>query len=192
MVTAYLYLALLAAVGLERLFEIGLSRRNARRALARGGIECDAGHYRFMKALHLSFLIACGAEVVLLGRAFHPWLAAAMLAAAVLAQALRYWSIWTLGDRWNVRVIVVPGEPVVTRGPYRFVRHPNYTAVAIEGVALPMIHTAWLTALVFTLANTALLAVRIGCEERALGTHTDYRAALGDRARFLPARGPWH
>ena len=189
MVTAYL--ALLAAVGLERLFEIGLSRRNARRALARGGIECDAGHFRVMKVLHLSFLVACGAEVVLLGRAFHPALAAAMLAAAALAQGLRYWSIRTLGERWNVRVIVVPGEPVVTRGPYRFVRHPNYAAVAIEGVALPMIHTAWLTAICFTLANAALLAVRIGCEERALGRLTDYRDALGDRARFLPTPGAW-
>jgi methyltransferase len=189
MVTAYL--ALLAVVGIERLFELWLSRRNARRAFARGGIECDAGHYAFMKVLHLAFLVACGAEVVLLGRAFHPVLAAAMLAAAVLAQGLRYWSIWTLGDRWNVRVIVVPGDPVVTRGPYRFVRHPNYAAVAIEGVALPLVHTAWLTALVFTLANAALLVVRIGCEERALARHTDYRAALGDRARFLPTPAAW-
>jgi methyltransferase len=183
------YLALLAAVGVERLFELRLSRRNARRALARGGIECGAGHYRFMKALHLVFLVSCGAEVVLLGRAFHPVLAAGMIAAAVLAQALRYWSIWTLGDRWNVRVIVVPGAPVVTSGPYRFVRHPNYAAVAIEGVALPMIHTAWLTALVFTLANAVLLAVRIGSEERALAQYTDYGAAFGDRGRFLPALG---
>jgi methyltransferase len=180
------YLALLAAVGLERLFELWLSRRNARRALARGGIECDADHYGFMKVLHTAFLVSCAAEVVLLRRAFHPALAIAMVVAVVLAQALRYWAIWSLGERWNVRVIVVPGDPVITRGPYRVVRHPNYAAVAIEGVALPMIHTAWLTALCFTLANAVLLAVRIACEERALANHTDYRAALGDRARFLP------
>ena len=185
------YLALLAAVGVERLFELWLSRRNARRAFARGGIACDAGHYRFMRVLHLAFLVACAAEVILLRRAFHPALAAVMLGAAVLAQALRYWSIWTLGERWNVRVIVVPGDPVVTRGPYRFVRHPNYAAVAIEGVALPLVHTAWLTALCFTLANAVLLAVRITCEERALARYTDYRAALGDRARFVPAPGAW-
>ena len=183
------YLALLVAVGLERLFELRLSQRNARRAIARGGIECDAGHYGFMKVLHTAFLAACAAEVILLRRPFHPALAAAMLAAAALAQALRYWSIWTLGERWNVRVIVVPGDSVVTRGPYRFVRHPNYAAVAIEGIALPLIHTAWLTALCFTLANAVLLAVRVGCEERALARHTDYRAAFGDRARFLPAPG---
>jgi methyltransferase len=187
MVTAYL--ALLAAVGLERLFELWLSRHNARRAIARGGIECDAGHYRFMKALHLAFLVSCAAEVILLQRAFHPALAAVMLAGAALAQALRYWSIWSLGERWNVRVIVVPGDPVVTSGPYRLVRHPNYVAVAIEGVALPMIHTAWLTALCFTIANAVLLSVRISCEERALASHTDYRAALGDRARFVPVPG---
>jgi methyltransferase len=183
------YLALLAAVGVERLFELWFSQRNARRAFARGGIECDAGHYRFMRVLHLAFLVSCGAEVILLQRAFHPALAAVMLVAAALAQALRYWSIWTLGERWNVRVIVVPGDPVVTRGPYRLVRHPNYAAVAIEGVALPLIHTAWLTALCFTLANAVLLAVRITSEERALARHTDYRAALGDRARFVPLPG---
>ena len=185
MVTAG-YFALLAAVGLERLFELWLSRRNAQRALARGGIECDAGHYRFMRVLHLAFLVSCAAEVALLQRPFHSALAASMLVAAIFAQGLRYWSIWSLGDRWNVRVIVVPGDSVITRGPYRLVRHPNYLAVAIEGVALPMIHTAWLTALWFTLANAVLLAVRIACEERALASHTDYRAALGDRARFLP------
>jgi methyltransferase len=183
------YLALLAAVGLERLFELWLSRRNARGALARGGIECDPGHYRLMKVLHTGFLFACAAEVIALRRPFHPWLAAPMLAAALAAQGLRYWSIWTLGRRWNVRVIVVPGDPVITRGPYRLVRHPNYAAVVIEGVALPMIHTAWLTALCFTLANAVLLAVRIACEERALTSHTDYRAALGDRARFVPMPG---
>ena len=185
------YLALLAALGLERMFELRLSRRNAQRALARGGIACDAGHYGFMRVLHLAFLVSCAAEVLLLRPAFHPALASAMLAAAVLAQALRYWAIWSLGERWNVRVIVVPGDPVVTTGPYRLVRHPNYAAVAIEGVAIPLIHTAWITALWFTIANAILLAVRIGCEERALARHTDYRAALGDRARFVPVRGAW-
>lgn len=183
------YLALLAAIGLERVFEMWLSRRNARRALAQGGIEYSAGHFRWMKALHLTFLIACGAEVILLARPFRPFLAAVMLAAALLAQALRYWSIWSLGARWNVRVIVVPGEPVVTRGPYRLLRHPNYAAVVIEGIAIPLIHTAWLTALGFTLANAVLLAGRIRCEERALARHTDYSAAMADRARFLPALG---
>src|SRR5262249_57390911 len=103
---------------------------NRRGALWCGGIACDAGHCPFMRVLQLAFLVVWGAEVILLGRAFHPLLAAAMLAAAALAQALRYWSIRTLGERWNVRVIVVPGDPVVTRGPYRFVRHPNYVAVA--------------------------------------------------------------
>ena len=180
------YLGLLAVVGLERVFELWLSRRNAARAFARGGIECDAGHYGFMRVLHTAFLVACGAEVIWLDRAFHPALAAVMLGAVVIAQALRYWSIWTLRERWNVRVIVVPGDSVVTRGPYRLVRHPNYLAVAIEGVALPLVYTAWLTALVFTIANAVLLAVRIGCEERALARYTDYEAAFAGRARFLP------
>ena len=181
------YLLLVGAVALERLFELWLSRRNAARAFARGGIACDAGHYGFMRVLHTAFLVACAAEVIWLRRPFHPALAAVMLGFVAVAQALRYWSIWTLGDRWNVRVIVVPGDPVVTGGPYRLVRHPNYAAVAIEGIALPLVHTAWITALVFTIANAVLLAVRIGCEERALARYTDYDAAFADRARFVPS-----
>jgi methyltransferase len=181
------YLLLVGAVALERVFELWLSKRNAARAFARGGIACDAGHYGVMRVLHTAFLVACAAEVVWLDRPFHPVLAVVMGVAVAFAQALRYWAIATLGDRWNVRVIVVPGDPVVTRGPYRLVRHPNYVAVAIEGVALPLVHTAWLTALVFTIANAALLAVRIACEERALARYTDYDAAFADRARFVPS-----
>lgn len=186
MVTAYL--AFLALLGLERLVELRISRRHAAWALARGGVEVGRRHFRVMTLLHGGFLAACAAEVVLLGRPFVPALGGPMLGLALAAQALRYWAIASLGPHWNVRVIVVPGAQAVTRGPYRWLRHPNYLAVALEGVAVPLIHSAWWTALGFSLANAALLAVRIRCEERALAQHCDYDARLGGVHRFLPGR----
>ncbi len=182
------YLALLAVVGLERVGELVISRRNAAAALARGAVEVGTRHFRVMKALHTAFLVACAAEVVLLGRPFVPLLGVPMLVVAAAAQALRYWAVLTLGSRWNVRVLVVPGDTAVTGGPYRHLRHPNYLAVILEGFALPLIHGAWITALAFTVANGVLLAVRIRCEEQALATYSDYTARLGDRRRLVPGR----
>src|SRR5262249_14860087 len=139
MVTAgeALYLGLLAALGLERLAELRRSARNAAWAFARGGIEVGRGHWRAMQLLHRAFLLGCGAEAVGPRRPFHPALGLPMLGLALAAQGLRHWAVASLGPRWNVRVIVVPGEPAVRRGPYRFLRHPNYLAVAIEGFAVP-------------------------------------------------------
>lgn len=168
MVSSGPYLGLLAAVALERGLELGISRRNAAWSFERGGLEYGRRHYAVMVALHGAFLAACAAEVVLLGRAFHAWIGVPSLALVVLAMALRWWCVAALGRRWNTRVIVVPGAPRVTAGPYRWLRHPNYVAVAVEGAALPLVHGAWLTAALFTAANAALLRVRIRCEERAL------------------------
>lgn len=182
------YLAFLALVAAERAFELWLSRRNATRALAQGGIEVGQSHFAFMRALHVAFLASCALEVALLHRGFEPRLGLPMLGLALGAQALRYWAIATLGPRWNVRVIVVPGEPVVTSGPYRWLRHPNYLAVVIEGFAIPLIHGAWLTALAFSALNAALLRVRIRVEERALAEHCELEAKLGDRPRLVPLR----
>jgi methyltransferase len=123
-----------------------------------------------MAAMHAAFLVACVAEVAVADRPFLPWLGWPMLALVVASQALRWWCVATLGHQWNTRVIVVPGLPLVSAGPYRWLRHPNYVAVVVEVVALPLVHTAWVTALVFTLANAAVLAVRIPVEERALAT----------------------
>jgi methyltransferase len=127
-----------------------------------------------MVALHTGLLIACPAEVWLADRPFVPALAWPMLAVLAGAQALRWWCIHTLGPRWNTRVIVVPGLPLVTGGPYRWrwLRHPNYVAVVAEGLALPLVHTAWITATVFTVLNAVLLTVRIRCENRALAAAT--------------------
>jgi methyltransferase len=182
-----LYLVFLLLLVSERGVELAVSRRNARRALAKGGEETGKGAYAVMVAVHALFPAACAGEVLFLRRPFPGGIGLAALAVAVGAQALRWWAVATLGPRWNTRVIVVPGEPPVTGGPYRFVRHPNYLAVGIEMLAVPMIHGAWLTALVFSALNAALLAVRIPMEERALGA--EYARAFAGRPRFL-ARVP--
>ena len=181
MLSRWLYTGLVGLVGVERLVELALSRRHARRAFERGGIEVGRAHFRWMALLHAGLLAACIAEVWLLGRRFVPELAAPMLALTLLAQGLRYWVIATLGWRWNVRVIVVPGEPVVTGGPYRFMRHPNYLAVVVEGLALPLVHGAYLTAATFTLLDALVLRVRIRVEERALAEHCGHGLAFGSR-----------
>jgi methyltransferase len=166
------YGLLVAAVAAERVAELVVARRNERWSSARGAIVTGQGHYPAMVALHTGLLVGCPAEVWLVDRPYVPTLAWPMLAALAGAQALRWWCIGTLGPRWNTRVIVLPGLPLVTSGPYRLLRHPNYVAVVAEGVALPLVHTAWVTAAVFTVLNAALLTVRIRCENRALAAAT--------------------
>lgn len=167
MSSAAWFTVLVALVGVERLAELVVSRRNAAWAFARGGREYGRGHYPVMVALHTALLVGALLEVWWAGRAAPTW---AWVAVAVVAatQALRWWCIATLGSRWNTRVIVVPGLPLVTGGPYRLLPHPNYVAVALEGLALPLAHDAWVTALVFTVLNAALLTVRIRVEDAAL------------------------
>lgn len=185
--TSRLFVALFLLVALERLAELVLSTRNARRAFARGGVEAESrGFFALMAGVHAAFLVAAPLEVVACGRPFRPWLGWPMLALAAGAMALRYGAVAALGERWNTRVIVVPGDPLVTRGPYRFVRHPNYLAVAIEMAALPLVHGAWLTAVTFSAANALLLRIRIRTEELALARLAAPGAAA-PRARFLPA-----
>lgn len=163
-----LFTCLIAAVAVERLIELRLSRRNERIQLAAGGVEYGSGHYPIMVALHTGLLLGSLLEVWLLARPFIPTLGYPMLALLAFSAAVRFWVIRTLGNRWTTRVVVVPGLPQIAGGPYRFLDHPNYAIVVIEGFALPLVHTGWITALLFTLANGALLRVRVQVENRAL------------------------
>ncbi|MFZ1285999.1 MAG: isoprenylcysteine carboxylmethyltransferase family protein [Candidatus Phosphoribacter sp.] len=163
-----LFTALIALVGIERLAELVVSARHTAWALSRGGVEFGRRHYPPMAALHGALLAGAVAETWLADRPFLPLLGWPMLALVGLAQALRWWCIRTLGPQWNTRVIVVPGLSLVRRGPYRVLAHPNYVAVAVEGLALPLVHTAWVTALVFTALNAWLLTIRIRVENGAL------------------------
>jgi len=177
------YLILLVLIAIERGIELALSRRNARIAFSRGGREHGGPHFRLMAALHSTLLASCAAEVTLLHRPF-PGLLRGCSAWLIASQVLRYWAILTLGKRWNVRIIVVPGEDPITAGPYRFIRHPNYVAVAMEMVCVPLVHGCWLTAILFSIGDAVLLRTRIRAEEEALGK--GYAAAFSDLPRFLP------
>lgn len=164
-----MYYLLILAIGIERLVELVISKRNARWAFANGGKEFGRKHYPVMVTVHAALLLGCVLEVWVLHRPFIGWLGWPMLAVVASSQVLRWWCVATLGRRWNTLVIVVPHAPLVRRGPYRWLHHPNYLAVVAEGVALPLVHSAWLTAAGFTLANAALLSVRIRVENQALG-----------------------
>ena len=162
------FAGLIALVGLERLAELRLSLANTAWARSRGGREYGQGHYPAMVVLHTALLAGALVEVIALDRPFVPLLGWTMLALVAASQALRWWCIATLGKQWNTRVVVVPSLPLVRRGPYALLNHPNYVAVVVEGAALPLVHSAWVTALVFTVLNAALLRVRIRTENAAL------------------------
>ncbi len=165
------YTLFVLATGLERLYELRISKKNAAIAMAQGGKEYGQGHFPWMVALHTGLLVGAVAEVWIFDRPFIIWLGVPMLIITLACQVARYRIISTLGWQWNTRVIVVPGAPRVRRGLYRFhwLRHPNYWIVVIEGIALPMIHTAWITAIAFTVLNAILLlGFRIPTENQAL------------------------
>jgi methyltransferase len=154
---------ILALVTVQRLGELWLSRRNTSRMLAQGAREHAPGHYPLIVALHAAWLAALW------------WLAPPRpvdgfwLAMFVLIEIARVWVLASLGRRWTTRIIVIPGEPLVRRGPYRLLSHPNYAVVAAEIAVLPLVFGLWQIAFVFTLVNAAVLAVRIRQENRALG-----------------------
>jgi len=180
------YLALLALVGLERLFELRISRRNQQKLEKQGVRKIAEPHFRWMVFTHASVLVCAAAEVILLHRPLIPLLAITMAVLFVFANALRWWVIRTLAGHWNVEVMASSRVGVVTSGPYRWVRHPNYVTVVIELFSLPMMHTAWITALAGTLADLEILRRRLLVEEGVLMADPSYRSAMGEKPRFLP------
>lgn len=168
MVTPQLYAGVLLGMVALRLVELGVARRNTAALRAAGAIEVGASHYPVMVVLHAAFLGACALEGLVLQPAIPVAVQAAAAAALVATIATRWWVIRTLGDRWTTRVLWVPGSPRIVSGPFRFVRHPNYLAVVVELLALPLLAGAWRTALVFALANGVLLLVRVRIEDEAM------------------------
>lgn len=173
--SATLLFAATFTVAVQRLFELRFARRNERILRERGAVERGKEHYLLIVALHSLWLVSTLTESLLRGfqiPAFWPL----PLALFLLVQPLRYWAIVSLGDRWNTKILVVPGERPVSRGPYRYLRHPNYMVVAVEILAFPLVFGAWVTALIFSALNAAALYVRIGEENRALTELAKLRA----------------
>ena len=186
--TAVPYLGLLAAVGGGRLAEMRLSRRHQRALAARGYAREREPGFPFMVALHAAVLLGAAIEVIAARRPLIPAIAIPALGLFVLANLLRWWVIRTMAEHWNVQVVNALPLGVVTTGPFRWVRHPNYVAVFVELAALPMVHFAYLTAIVGSALHVVVLARRIAFEERLLLSNPTYRMTMGDKPRFLPLR----
>jgi methyltransferase len=157
----------LVALMVQRLSELRLAQRNLRWALANGGREYARGHYPLFFVLHVGWMLGWVVEGLARGSVSPIWWV--WLLVFLLGQGLRYWAIASLGKRWNTRIVIVPGGERVTTGPYKFIAHPNYLAVALELLALPLVFGAWVTALVASVLNALLLLyIRIPAEEKAL------------------------
>jgi len=180
------YLGLLLVVALLRIYELQISRRHQREMLAQGASKVTDPVFRIMVLLHTCVLLGCATEVVFLHRPFYRVLAAACFAIFLAANVVRWWVIRTLGEHWNVQVMNSTGMGVITTGPFRYVRHPNYAAVFVEMLALPLIHCAWITAAVGSAAHALVLSRRISTEERVLFSDAHYRETMYGKPRFLP------
>jgi len=180
------FTGLVVAVGLFRLIELNISQRRRRGLRARGAAPVAEKHFLAMVVLHAGILCGSIAEAWLTARPVMPWLAATALALVFAASLLRWWVIATLGPHWNVKIMASLSLGVVTGGPYRFVRHPNYVAVFVELLALPLVHGAYVTAVLGGAAHLWVLAQRIRAEEEVLFADPAYRASMGPKPRFLP------
>lgn len=170
MISYIAFTVLIILVSGERIVELIISRRNLRWSFDQGGIEYGRSHYKYMVVIHVGLLAGCLVEIWLTRPELYPLLSWAMFALAMGSQGLRWWCISTLGKQWNTLVVIIPGFSAVTKGPYKWFKHPNYVAVVIEGIALPMVGFAWRTALIFTFLNIFVLTARLKIENKALAT----------------------
>lgn len=180
------YLILLAVVGIERLLELRVSGRHQRELATLGARKHNDLQYHWMIALHAAVLVGAGLEVILLHRPFIPWLAISAVVLFAFATILRWWVIRTLGIQWNTEVMDSAPLGVVSSGPFRWIRHPNYLGVFFELIALPLIHTAWITAVFAAVGDVFVLRNRIRIEESVLDSVPAYRALMSGKPRFLP------
>jgi methyltransferase len=180
------YLALLLAVALLRIYELRISRRHQSEMVARGASKVAAPRFRWMVLLHTGVLLGAASEVVFLHRPFYPAFAAVCFTVFLAANGVRWWVIRTLGQHWNVQVMDSTTMGIVSTGPFRYVRHPNYAAVFVEMLALPLIHCAWITAVAGSCAHILVLSERLATEERVLFADARYREAMSGKPRFLP------
>lgn len=186
LLTAWVFAGFVVLLALQRLVELLLSRRNEARILAAGGRERAPEQMPVMRAIHTSWFLAMLAEVFLLERPFVPVIALAAALLFVAGQILRYAAIRSLGWRWTVRIMTLPGEPPIQQGVYRYIRHPNYLGVTLEIAAVPLMHMAYLTAILYSVFNALFLFWRIQAEENALREQHPYDRHLEERPRFFP------
>lgn len=179
MLSHHIFLLLVLLVIIQRLVELLVSRHHEKKILALGGFEYAPKHFKWMGALHGAWFLSMMLEVSLLNRPYIWMLAIPSLALFLIGQALRITAIATLKYRWTAKIMVLPGMPVINAGIYRWIKHPNYLGVVLEIAFLPLIHSAYVTAIVFSLLNALLLWVRINHEEQILTRYCNFKAHHG-------------
>ncbi|WP_332691903.1 isoprenylcysteine carboxyl methyltransferase family protein [Halalkalibacter lacteus] len=182
MFAIYLFIVLVIT---QRIVEVIIANRNARWIKSQGGYEAGKDHYKYIVALHALFFISLLIEVTVIDSHFVFW-AVAPLCMFLLAQIGRVWTLSALGRFWNTRIMILPGAKVAAKGPYRYLRHPNYVIVVTELACLPLIFQAYWTAILFTMMNGLVLSIRIKVEEKALENATNYKDVFKKRRRFVP------
>lgn len=169
----------------QRILELFVAKRNEIWIKSQGGIEYGRSHYHYLVIMHSLFFLVYIIEVLFFNLKLSPgWHLLGSI--FVLTQVGRIWVITSLGKFWNTKIIVLPHAEVVKKGPYRYLKHPNYTIVTIEFIIIPLLFQAYLTAILFTLLNIMILSVRIPAEEKALGKQTEYEKVFTNRKRFVP------
>jgi methyltransferase len=170
---------------LQRLVELRVAKTNEKWMKSQGGIEFGQKHYRLMVGLHSLFFLFYLGEVYLLGKEIAPYWPV-LLFLFILTQSGRVWALTSLGKYWNTKIIVLPNADVIKKGPYKYMKHPNYVIVVMEFLIVPLLFQAYLTALLFSLLNLFILSIRIPEEEKALSQYTSYRESLSQVSRFFP------
>lgn len=186
MLTKTIFIGIVAAIFLQRLFELRLSQRNEVYILTQGGREHTSNYLQVVKMMQLSWLLTMIAEVLWLDRSLMPVVTTLALMATVAGQCLRYLSMRSLGRRWTLPLMTIPGTAVIDQGIYRYMRHPNWLGVVLEITAVPLIHGAYLTAILYTVVNAFLMNKRIRAEEQALSEDNNYACVFAGRPRFIP------
>jgi methyltransferase len=179
------FLIVISIIVFQRIIELFIAKRNENWMKIQGAVEFGARHYKYLVVMHGSFFLSLTAEKVLLERGLSP-LWPFIFCLFGLTQLIRVWVISSLGKFWNTKILVLANEKIVKKGPYRFVKHPNYFVVAMELVVVPLLFNAFYTALLFTILNALMMMVRIPEEEKALSTLTEYERTFQDANRFLP------
>ncbi|WP_017729212.1 isoprenylcysteine carboxyl methyltransferase family protein [Halalkalibacterium ligniniphilum] len=178
----YLFIGIVIA---QRMVEVIIAHYNARWIKERGGYEAGREHYKYMVALHFLFFLSLIVEVNISERIVTPWMLLPF-SLFLVAQIGRIWALVSLGRFWNTRIMILPGAELVARGPYRYLRHPNYVIVMIEFLMLPLMFGAFVTMFVFSILNGVMLFVRVKEEEKALQETTNYQEVFRGRSRFFP------
>jgi methyltransferase len=172
---------------IQRLTELFIAKKNEKWMMNRGGVEHGNEHYPFIVSLHVLFLISLLLEVIIFQKELTElWFV--LVPILLLTQLMRYWSVISLGNYWNTKIIIVPNDIVVSKGPYQFIKHPNYVVVAVEILIIPLLFDAYITSLVFTMLNIFMMTIRIPAEEKALQTYTNYQEVFTVKSRFLPRK----